>query len=248
MKNIILLILTCCTVYSVQSQSIAYYQLKHWTKSKNIVSIIGGTEIIWEKKQDFIALEYPITKKLDIALSYWDLSTWTQVHLRNFNAPIGFHRAGHATSRIRQRRFGVGLAYPLLNFHNIVELKVASRLEYEKSYSSELPSIVGGFSEDQIEGYRGTISTITFPGSQLLPTIGFRIDLNLIWKFSFHLAYDWTFGHRPFQNMFVEYTFYGVEQPTAEWFSDGTMHIKMIGVSYKLWGPKIQPSKKMTFF
>ena len=45
----------------------------------------------------------------------------------------------------------------------------------------------------------------------------------------------YTYGYRPFQKYYFEYSYQGVEQPTAEWHANGTGVFTTIGLGWKLW-------------
>ena len=45
----------------------------------------------------------------------------------------------------------------------------------------------------------------------------------------------YTYGYRPFQKYYFEYSYQGVEQPTAEWHANGTGVFATIGLGWKLW-------------
>ncbi len=248
---IIIQILLCSI--SVVGQSISYYKGDSYPISHNVVNAIGSNGQIIGNRISLIQLEYPIINSLNITASYWAHKTWTEFSIDHPDTSL-FGRAGfgHGSTRIKQRRYGLGMQYDILDFYNVLKVRLMGRVEYEKSFggrSLSNSSIVRTLEPDDIIDYFPAIASIqTHPGSQFLPTIGFGVKLNLPWRLSLNADYNWTFGHRRSQTMFLEYSFQGEPQPTAEWFSDGTMRIVMVGVSLRILGEKNNVSKTINVF
>ena len=229
--------------FSLHAQTLSYYQGNNFPISDEVVSAIGSTGEIFSNRFSFVQFEYPILSSLSITASYSTHSTWTEFHIDHPDKSlIGRSRFGHGSSRIRQRRYGVGCQYDIIDLYNVLELKLVARVEYEKSIngrSLSTSSIVRTLNPDDVIDYFPAVASVqTHPGSQVIPTIGFGARLNLLWRVSVNIDYAWTFGHRRSQTIFLDYSFQGEPQPRAEWFSDGSMHIIMLGVSLKVFGEK----------
>ena len=244
--SIVFLLYSCLA----SSQSITYFKGKTWTPSYVVLDAIGSYVEIDSRKSSRFSISYPVTDKLELSLSYWDYGAFTQFYLFNPDAEI-YNFYGHGSARIFLKRYGLGINYPLVNFKNVIVVNAAARIEYESTdiYSDFSVVKIFDLANNDIEGYFPGVATVrTYPGTQVLPSIGFRIDLHLFWRITLHAQYDWTFGHRVTQSMYFDYSYYGEAQPTAEWYTDGTMHIEMLGISLKFWGDKEKPSDKVSFF
>ncbi len=227
----------------VDAQSVTYYRGKSWTKSKIIQDAIGSTgERIFD---DFtqIQFSYPIEERLEIFFSYWAHLTLTEFHI-DYTDTSTFERSafGHGTSRIKQRRYGLGFQYKFIDIYNVISLHGIAKVEYEKSFGGRALSdsrIVRTLAPDDVINFFPAVASVTTEhGSQFIPSIGFGAKYKLPWRLSLSVDYLWSYGHRRTQTLFLDYSFQGEEQPRGEWFSDGTMHIMAIGLSVQIWGEK----------
>jgi len=236
---------------SVFSQSLSAYMGHYRPEIYVVTDAIGGVmfDDNYVIDMDYFSLDYPIVDFLDVSLSYWNHESWIGFSVRDpITSAIGGFGAG--STRIKERRFGLGAAVNLITICNAIEIKVSSRIEYEDSNneSAEGGSRILFEGESDIHGYVGTVSIRSYKNNQIIPTVGFSINANLPWRLGLHLKYDWTFGHKITQSYYFDYTYYNEPQPTAEWYTNGTMHIWMIGLSYRFIGPKTKYDKKISLF
>ena len=250
--KLIVCIVTLQILGEVNAQSITYYRGKSWAESKIVQSVIGSTgEIIF---RDFsqIALAYPVTNSLEVIGSYWAHRTLTEFHIYQPNmSSLGRSVFGHGTSRIKQRRYGLGLQYTFLDIYNVISLHGIAKVEYEKSFGGRSLSnsrVVRSLAPDEVVDFFPAVASVTTEhGSQFVPSIGFGGKYKLPWRLSLSVQYLWSYGHRRTQTLFLDYSFQGEEQPRGEWFSDGTMHIMAIGLSVQIWGDKNKVTDKISW-
>ncbi len=241
--KLIICVVILVLIGEVKAQSVTYYRGKSWAESKIVQGVIGNTEEIIFRDITQIAITYPVINSLEVTVSYWAHRTWTEFHIDHPDESlIGRSGFGHGTTRIMQRRFGMGLQYSFLDINNVISLHGIGKIEYEKSFGGRALSdsrIVRTLAPDDVIDFFPAVASVTAQhGNQFVPSIGFGAKYKLPWRLSLSVDYLWSYGHRRTQTLFLDYSFQGEEQPRGEWFSDGTMHIMAIGLSVQIWGDK----------
>ena len=152
----------------------------------------------------------------------------------DFNANAETWR-GFGSSRKRLWRLSPYLGYiisPDRKFRFIPYIKVI----IEKSVITGLNSSKSQVAEiDEPFGYQGSIFVEPIKRIQLAPGAGLLLHWNTFGRLYLIGNIYYTYGYRPFQKYYFEYSYQGVEQPTAEWHANGTGVFTSIGIGYKLW-------------
>ena len=142
---------------------------------------------------------------------------------------------GFGSSRTTLLRFSPYLGYiinPDRKFRFIPYFKVI----IEQSFITGLSSSKSIVTEiDEPFGYKGTIYIEPIKRIQYAPGLGLMLSWNPISRIYLVGNIYYTYGYRPFQKYYFEYSYQGVEQPTAEWHANGTGVFTSIGLGWKLW-------------
>jgi len=106
----------------------------------------------------------------------------------------------------------------------------------EQSVITGLSSGINRVAEvDEAFGYQGIIYVEPIQRFQFAPGAGLILSWNPIGRIYLLGNIYYTYGYRPFQKYYFEYSYQGVEQPTAEWHANGTGVFTSIGLGWKLW-------------
>ncbi|MEP6648257.1 MAG: hypothetical protein ABJC12_14300 [Saprospiraceae bacterium] len=160
--------------------------------------------------------------------------------LSTFKGWVGFTASGEtvlgfASSRTSLFRLSPYLGYiikPNQKFRLIPYFKTI----LEQSVITGLSSGISRVSEiDRPNSYKGTIFVEPIKRFQVSPGVGLMISWNPFGKVYLLGNIYYTYGYRPFQKYYFEYSYQGVEQPNAEWQANGTGVFTSIGIGFKLW-------------
>ena len=162
------------------------------------------------------------------------------VELASYKGWVDFNASaetweGFGSSRTTLFRFSPYLGYiinPDRKFRFIPYFKVI----IEQSFITGLSSGKSIVTEiDEPFGYKGTIYIEPIQRIQFAPGVGLMLSWNPIGRLYLLGNIYYTYGYRPFQKYYFEYSYQGVEQPTAEWHANGTGVFATIGLGWKLW-------------
>ncbi len=213
-----------------QSLSLSVGKITH--SDEVIVAMINPKTLRNPKPIKGFNLTIPATKKLQIGVSYSRFSGWN--HIGSTGEVGGF---GRGSSRVLLKRYGLMFQYKL----NINKGRITFLPSIEMSLEKNLPQQPEGlimtniFDGSGTRGlYMGFAEVQAFSGQQILPTLGIGFSFNIIGGLNFIVDYRWSFGHRVFQEMFVNYTYNDIPQPTAYVVNKGSGFIRTFGVSYDL--------------
>ncbi|MBK9982491.1 MAG: hypothetical protein IPP15_08710 [Saprospiraceae bacterium] len=210
---------------SGQVLSLGYGQMFH--NSKTIVPVVNQYEET--ANEEYYSLDLTLFE-IDRCLLGAELSSykgWV-----DFNAEVGL---GFGSSLTRLLRLSPYLGYILKPNHKfrfipyfkvIIEQSFITGLEKGYSHVTDI---------DRPNGHKGTIFVEPIKRLQLAPGAGLMLSWNPVGKMYLIGNIYYTYGYRPFQKYYFEYSYQGVEQPTAEWHANGTGVFTSIGIGFKLW-------------
>ena len=84
-------------------------------------------------------------------------------------------------------------------------------------------------------GYQGIIFVEPIKRLQISPGAGLILSWNPFGRIYLIGNIYYTYGYRPFQKYYFEYSYQGIEQPTAEWHANGTGVFTSVAIGYKFW-------------
>lgn len=78
----------------------------------------------------------------------------------------------------------------------------------------------------------------SFSNAQLVPNFGLKLGYAFWNRLELYLEYQQVFGHKTIQEISMNYSYKGIEQPKAITYSDGTSRFVSLGIGYRLVNPK----------
>ena len=112
---------------------------------------------------------------------------------------------------------------PIIDFTIGIDFMLFQMCIRDRSFITGLSSGKSIVTEiDEPFGYKGTIYIEPIERIQFAPGAGLMLSWNPIGRLYLLGNIYYTYGYRPFQKYYFEYSYQGVEQPTAEWHANGT--------------------------
>lgn len=203
-------------------------------KSRTITPVINQTSHFDNHSYHSVNLAYSLNSNVYVGLSASYYRGWTSFNLETESW------IGNGSSHTDIFHYSVFAEYNLLGKSSKVVVAPQIRLIFEQSIVT-FPAGTTAYIDDSIDpNFEGPIILEPFNSTQLIPALGLDIDWNFFWRLHLHANAYYAWGHKPFQKYYFEYTYDGVQQPTAEWHSDGTGLFTTIGLGFQLWGYKKQ--------
>jgi hypothetical protein len=144
---------------------------------------------------------------------------------------------GYGGSRTHLYRSSVGLSYRLRKKNSRLDIEPYCLISFEKSKSTwDGDSISAILQTSNFLPYQGVVTVEPIERIQILPELGIRTNLRLLWRFSLNASASYSFGHKAFQKETFVYTFDGVPQPDAVFYSDGSGFFYSVGIGMELYG------------
>ncbi len=160
---------------------------------------------------------------------------------------IGSYK-GYGSARTVISRVGIGGVYKLLKKSRRFDLGPYLMLNVEQSkitWHGDNRNAV--LSRPEFLPYQGTSYIEPIERFQILPQVGINANIRLLWRIFLTANLSYSYGFRPYQKQTFEYSFDGVPQPNASYYSDGTGFFYSFGVGFELYGNNMYQKNKGQF-
>jgi len=232
MKRLIILIITVFGVNTSFGQTIATGVGFFWQNYKRIVPIknqIPVDEFVPDQKYfDFVFDEND--KGWTYGFSYNHLRGWTIFDISNENGSFGL-----GTRRTFIHRLGFSCFRNLLDLKRNIKFSpfATMYLEYSKVNKYVQSGNFAYVGDHLHPDYEGTLSYEAIPRFQINPVIGVEFTWNFWYRFSFVTRASYSQGFRPFQRIFFDYKYQGIQQPIGIIESNGSGQIISFMLAYR---------------
>ncbi len=213
-----------CQVLSIDIGQMFY-------KSKTITPVLFQTNDRDNQEYYSLMFSYPLPKsKFEVGGLFGYYRGWSYFTLDTD------YWLGNGSSATDITRFGVFCGRKIGNKSGKVSVSPQISLFLERSIVTGSAGVRAYIDNSLGPNFEGPIILEAFNNTQIIPALGLDIDWNFFWRLHLHANAYYAWGHKPFQKYYFEYTYDGVQQPTAEWHSDGTGLFTTIGLGFQLWG------------
>jgi hypothetical protein len=206
------------------SQGFSFNPGLYYHKSKTIEPVLNQFELFDNESITIFRFDYYL-KKILIGLSVFKTEGWTGF---NVNADIW---RGFSSSRTNLLSINTSVGLNL--FDHEKKLKIFPLISLgliNSSYGTSGKEVVNVLGNEFGSIYKGIIYVESY--KRIIPIVGFGINLNwnIFDRFCILSTVNYTQGFNSYQDYLFEYSYDGIEQPSAEWFSDGTSFDVSVGV------------------
>jgi hypothetical protein len=245
MKNLLAFVITyvLCTDCFGQTFCVQFGAIAPYTRPQ---PALVGTDKAFDGNQDefrFYRYEHQITRNsaFNLVLQHFEYKGSTTMHFKaggymantSPSNPAGDYAiVGVGFGGTDVRRYDLGLSYNVLNICKRFFLSPTFMvgLQKVKSNGNEIYNIpITG--PDYIEN-RPRWAEI-HEGNQVVGTLGTSMGW-LFWKrIGLYFDFQYTYAHHPFQSMYFDYKYKGVQQPLGVFKATGTSLLASVGVKYR---------------
>lgn len=181
-----------------------------------------------------ISYEQAIKNKLVLtgAFARYPMSTHINFKIRDDSAK-GFGWGGTYVTR-----FDLNLIYNLFARSNfIVQPYIGTGLQVSKA--DQNTKLSGDFLANWITEIIPYVNAFDVEGesysnTQFVPNFGLKVGYAFWNRLELFLEYQQVFGHKTIQEISMNYSYKGIEQPKAIIYSDGTGRFVSLGIGYRL--------------
>lgn len=228
---VFIVIISVSFFYKINAQTIGHHFGTFDYSYKEISGIVNQEEHFKNDRIKGFFIDYPIFNEFSVTFLYTYYWGWT-----NFRAKDDLRSIGNGSAYTKLNRFGLQLNWDVIKYKKQLILSPYIRIGYEHN-DVQIPGITNSrnYLPEPNNNYAGSIFVETFDGGQILPTLGLRLSIRPFWKFWIYGDLSYSLGHKTYQRLYFDYTYKGVEQPRAEWHSQGSGLIKSIGIGIQLW-------------
>lgn len=231
-KKVVFILMLCGSLLDAQTLKYNFGQIFY--NSKTTTPAISQYEEYTNRNFNLFRYQHTFYKRWNAFLGYSYFEGWTDFSIdRPYDPSIGASWGGNGASYLNVHRLSVGAGYDLLKKNWIYCIPVLT-LNIQRSHptnDAELSDIIDSRTDPEIAGI---IYNYPYLTTQIVPELGLEFGVVVFKRIDLGLTISHAFGHKSFQDLTFEYTYRGLPQPTAKWYSDGTAWFSTIGIGFKL--------------
>lgn len=234
MKKIFLFVLVLFNV-STEAQTLKYNVGQIFYNSKTITPVISQYEEYTNRNFTLLRYQHSFDERWNAFLGYSYFEGWTDFSIhRPYYPNLGASWGGNGASYLKITRFSLGVGYDLMKKKGLYCIPTLM-LNLQKSRPTNDPEISDIIDSRTDPDFAGVIYNTPYYTTQIVPELGLEFGVVIFKRVDLGLNLSYAFGHKSFQDLTFEYTYQGVPQPTAKWYSDGTAWFATLGIGFKFW-------------